>query len=124
MTQPLTLLLYQKLIPGGQLVNRLQDLGYRVQPVADPAALVGDAERGKPLFIIADVEPRHESPCAAIAPLRRNSATTHIPVIAFAAAGNAVAQDAARAAGATLVVPDHAILPHLDQFLEQALQVD
>src|SRR5687768_15825215 len=28
MTQPLTLLLFERLLPGGQLVNRMEDLGY------------------------------------------------------------------------------------------------
>jgi len=56
--------------------------------------------------------------------LRKNPATAHIPIIAFAAAGNTEAQDAARNAGATLVVQDTAILVHLDQFLDRALQVD
>ena len=35
MTQPLALVLYEKLLPGSQLVNRLQDLNYRVQAIAD-----------------------------------------------------------------------------------------
>ena len=30
MTQPLALVWYEKLMPGSKLVNRLQDLGYRV----------------------------------------------------------------------------------------------
>ena len=38
MTQPLALVLYEKLLPGSQLVNRLQDLNYRVQTIADPAS--------------------------------------------------------------------------------------
>jgi hypothetical protein len=38
MTQPLALVYYQKLIPGNRLVNKLQDLNYRVQTVNDPAA--------------------------------------------------------------------------------------
>ena len=29
MTRPLALFVYEKLLPGGPLVNRLQDLGYR-----------------------------------------------------------------------------------------------
>ena len=124
MTQPLSLLLYQKLIPGGQLVNRLQDLGYRVQPVADPGTLVEDAEREKPLLVIVDLEPREQQACAAIAQLRRNPTTGHIPVIAFAGPNNLAGQESARAAGATLVAHDNTILLHLEQFLEQALQVD
>ena len=39
--QPLALVLYEKLLPGTQLVNRLQDLNYRVQTVNDAALLTG-----------------------------------------------------------------------------------
>jgi CheY-like chemotaxis protein len=124
MTQPLTLCVYERLLPGGQLVNRLQDMGYRVQAIADPATLVEQAEREKPLLIMADLEPRQQQVCEAISSLKKNSATSHIPIIAFAPARNAAVQDTARTAGATLVVNDSAILVHLNQFLEQALQVD
>ena len=124
MNQPLTLCLYERLLPGGQLVNRLQDMGYRVQSLADPAALVEQAEREKPLLVMADLEPRQDQVCEAIATLKKNSITNHIPVIAFASNHNAAILEAARTAGATLAVTDSAILVHLDQFLEQALQLD
>ena len=39
MTQPLALVVYEKLLPGTQLVNRLQDLHYRVQAVTDADTL-------------------------------------------------------------------------------------
>jgi hypothetical protein len=45
-------------------------------------------------------------------------------VIAFSSATKPALQDGARTAGATLAVTDTAILAHLDQFLDQALQVD
>jgi CheY-like chemotaxis protein len=124
MTRPLTLCLYEKLLPGGQLVNRLQDLGYRVQSLSDPASLVEHAEREKPLVVIADLEPRQNQVCEAIAKLKQHGSTGHIPVIAFSSAHKTAVQEAARSAGATLVVNDTAILAHLDQFLQQALQVD
>src|SRR5882672_9380576 len=66
MKRPLTLCLYEKLLPGGQLVNRLQDLGYRVQSLSDPKSLVEHAEREKPLVVIADLEPRQNQVCEAI----------------------------------------------------------
>jgi CheY-like chemotaxis protein len=116
--------LYERLLPGGQLVNRLQDRGYRVQSIAHPQYLVEQAEKEKPLLVMVDLEPRPDEVCAAVGDLRKNPATAHIPIIAFAAASNAAAQDAARSAGATLVVQDAAIVVHLDQFLEQALQVE
>jgi len=124
MAHPLALFLYEKLLPGGQLLNRLQDLGYRVQAIADPATLVEHAEREKPLLVLVDLEPRKDAVCQAIANLRQHEATAHIPVIAFSSANNIGLQDAARAAGATLVVHDTGILVHLEQLLQQALQVD
>ena len=84
MKQPLALLLYEKLLPGGQLVHRLEDLGYRVQPVPAPDDLVNVAERDKPMLVFVDLEPRFEKICEAISGLRQNSSTAHIPVVAFA----------------------------------------
>ena len=40
MIQPLALVFYERLLPGSQVVNRLQDMRYRVQVVGDPAGLV------------------------------------------------------------------------------------
>lgn len=124
MKQPLALLLYEKLLPGGQLVNRLQDIGYRVQPVPGPADLLSTAEREMPMLAFIDLEPRFEVNCEAIATLRGNAPTSHIPVIAFASQQNAQAHDKARKAGATLVVNESALLLHLNQFLDQALHVE
>ena len=123
MKEPLTLLLYERLLPGGQLVNRMQDLGYRVQAIADPATLLEQAEHEKPLLIMADLEPKLEQICEAISRLKKNSQTSHIPVIAFASSSESDVQKAALAAGATLVVNDAAILQYLQQFLDQALQL-
>lgn len=124
MTRPLAICVFERLLPGGQLVNRLQDMGYRVQSLGDPATLAEQAEREKPILVLADLEPRHDPICAAIAHLKSNGPTAHIPVIAFAAASHSAAHEAGRKAGAALVVSDTAILLHLDQFLDQALQVD
>jgi CheY-like chemotaxis protein len=124
MTRPLALLLYEKLLPGSQLVNRLQDLKYRVQSVTDPAALVRCAEQEKPMLVLADLAANRGDVCGAIAELKRNPATQHIPVIAFAPENSAELEAAARQAGATLVVSDTAILTHLAPFLDQALQVE
>ncbi len=124
MKQPLALLLYEKLLPGGQLVHRLEDLGYRVQPVPAPGDLVAVAEREKPMLAFIDLEPRFEILCQAISALRQNTVTAHIPVIAFSKQKNQPAQQTARNAGATLVVNDSALLLHLGQFLDQALHVD
>jgi CheY-like chemotaxis protein len=124
MAQPLALFFYERLLPGGQLVNLLEDAGYRVQTSNNANSLSDEAERDKPLLVLVDLEPAGAPVLAAISKLRQNSATSHIPVIAIASAANTSLQENARAAGATLVVNDHAILVHLTQLLEQALQVD
>ncbi len=124
MTQPLALVLYSKLFPGSQLVNRLQDLKYRVKTVADAGMLVDCAEQAKPMVVLADLEPSGADVCAAIRRLKQNAATRHLPVIAFRGERAAELEAAAQAAGATLVVSDSAILSHLAQFLEQALHVE
>jgi CheY-like chemotaxis protein len=117
-------LLYEKLLPGSQLVHKLQDLGYRVQPVPSPSDLVATAEREKPIVAFVDLEPRPEPAAAAIAALLAHPDTAHVPVIAFASPRNEAAHAAARQAGAKLVVPDHALLNHLSQFLDQALALE
>ena len=122
--KPLAVLLYAKLLPGGQLAGRLEDLGYRVQSLSNPADLVSVAEREKPLLIIADFEPQVEEVTQAVAAARAATSTAHVPVIGIVSARNAAAQAAARQAGANLVVADTVILQHLPQFIDQALALD
>lgn len=124
MTEPLALVVYEKLLPGTQLVNRLQDLKYRVKAITDASTLVECARQEKPLIILADVFSSRGDICQTIARLRKDRDAQHIPVIAFAAEESAELQKVAREAGATLVVSDTAIVNHLSQFLEQALQVE
>lgn len=124
MTRPLALVLYEKLLPGSQLANRLQDLGYRVITVSDPDALVVCAEQEKPLLVCADLTAARAKVVDVIAHLKRNPATNHLPIIAFADEKDVSIQSSARDAGATLVVSDAAILTHLEPFLEQALRLD
>ncbi len=123
-TRPLALVLYEKLLPGTQLVNRLQDLGYRVLTVSDAASLVNTAEQEKPMVVFADLFATRSKAIDAISSLRKNSPTSHLPVVAFAADPDEKTQVRVREAGATLVASDAAVLNHLEQFLEQALQLD
>ena len=124
MTKPLALVLYEKVLPGGQLVNRLQDIGYRVSTISPLGKLVEAAAGQKPLIVFADLVSREADVPGAIARLKESPETSHLPVIAFAPEEEAELQQAARKAGANLVVNDSAILTHLNQWLDQALQVD
>lgn len=124
MTQPLALVVYEKLLPGTQLVNRLQDLNYRVRAVTDSKTLVGIARQEKPMLVLADLDSTKDDICKVIAELRGDASTQHIPVIAIAREGDSSLQKAAEAAGATLVAGETAILGHLTQFLDRALMVE
>jgi len=124
MTQPLALVLYEKILPGSQLVNRLQDLKYRVQTISDAGLLVECAEQAKPLLVLVDLESSRNNVTPAIAQLKQHPATGHLPIIAFGADKKPELQAAAKTAGVTLVVAEAAILSHLPQFLEQALVVE
>ncbi len=124
MVEPLALVLYERLLPGSQLVNRLQDLKYRVQTITDPALLVSCAEQTKPMLVLADLHSQRNNVLPAITQLRQNEATKHIPVIGFAADTAPAGEAAAKSAGVTLLVHENAVLTHLSQFLEQALLVE
>lgn len=124
MTQPLALVLYEDLMPGSQLVNRLQDLHYRILSVPNASQLPEYARKEGPMLVFADLGSSSADICAAIARLKSEPATAHIPVIAFADEGADQLQSAGRQAGATLVATDSAVLSHLPQLLEQALQVE
>jgi CheY-like chemotaxis protein len=124
MTKPLALLVYEQLLPGSQLVNRLQDLGYRVQALNDLQLLVTQARQEKPLLALVDLAFRNADACAAIHHLRNASETAHVPVIAFCDPSELELQKAARAAGATLIAASDGILEQLPALLDQALQID
>ena len=123
MTQPLALVFYEKLLPGSQLVNRLQDLNYRVQAVNDLPALLRCAQSEGPMLAVVDLESKRDDVCRAIVALKADAATQHIPIIAFAGEQAAELRAAAQKAGATLVVGETTIANYLPQLLNQALQV-
>jgi CheY-like chemotaxis protein len=121
--QPLAIVFYERLMPGSQLVNRLQDLNYRVLAVNNPALLAATAHRESPLLVFVDLEARGEV-IEAIAKIRADAATNHLPVVAFAPDKNADLLTAAQKAGANLSVGESTLASHLETLLEQALHID
>ncbi len=124
MTLPLALVFYEDLIPGSQLVNRLQDSQYRVQAVSKLDELTACAASAGPMLIFADLVSKSGDVCAVIRKLRAEPTTAHIPIIGFADDAEEALQAAGREAGAALVAADSVILTHLTQFIERALQVE
>ncbi|HZL78634.1 MAG TPA: hypothetical protein VFC17_07250, partial [Candidatus Limnocylindrales bacterium] len=82
MTEPLAMVFYERLMPGSQLVNRLQDLNYRVLAVNNAARLAASAKRETPLLLFVDLATPGDV-CGVIARLKSEPATSHLPVIAF-----------------------------------------
>lgn len=123
MIEPLALIFYERLMPGSQLVNRLQDLNYRVLSLSDLERLPATVQRESPLLLFVDLAAPGDIG-GAIAALRSNPGTAHLPVIAFAPENATDALTAARAAGATIVVSETAVISHLSQLIDQALHLD
>jgi PleD family two-component response regulator len=124
MMQPLALVLYEQLLPGTQLLNRLRDLGYRVQSCTDAYAILTLARQEKPIILLADLRFRDADICAILRELKAHAETAHIPVIAFADPGQERVQAAAAEAGPTLIAGSDGILDQLEALLQQALHVE
>lgn len=124
MTQPLVILVYERILPGSQLLNRFQDMGYRVLTLNDPRLLADTARREGPLLAVVDMPFTQADAARAIAELRSSHETEHVPVIAIVPAGDKNLEQKAVESRATLVAHDTTILNHLDRFLDQALQLD
>ena len=111
-------------MPGSQLVNRLQDLGYRVQTLTEPSLLIETAKREKPMLALVDLVSNRANVCGIIKDFKNTEVTGHIPIVGFAAQKEQRLHDEAAKSGATLVAYDDALLPQLPHLLEHALQVE
>ena len=123
MTQPLALVCYERILPGSQLVNQLQDSGYRVEVVMDADDLPESARDQKPMLIFVDLASTTRDVPGVLNRILKAPDTQHLPIVAFFPEGSDDIETRARASGATLVVHESAVLTHLEQLLEQALQV-
>ena len=123
MQQPLAIVLYERLLPGSQLVNRLQDLHYRVLAVNNFATLAATVKRESPLLVLVDLAGRGDSG-AAIQSIKSEAATAHVPIIAFAPDDQTESLAAATLAGANFTVTYSSLMAHLSRWLDQALHVD
>ena len=123
MSQPLAIFFYERLMPGSQLVNRLQDLNYRVLALDNAARLAATLQREMPLLLVADLDAKGDV-MNAIKKIKADEATSHVPIIAFAPDNSPELLAAAQADGVNLAVTESALTGHLSQILEQALHVD
>ena len=122
MTSPLAVLCYENLLPGSQMVNRLEDLSYRVEVLNDSRQLAAVALRVKPMVVLVDMNSRDYDVASAISNLRNEAETSHIPVLAFTDTEDETGQEAARTAGANMVASGKAILDQLPSLLDHVLE--
>jgi CheY-like chemotaxis protein len=122
--KPLALVLYEQLLPGTQLINRLQDCGYRVRSTSAPRELLELARTERPLFVLADLRFTLANICDTLRQLKADEATQHIAIIAFADPADTRSQTAALDAGAAVVAGSDGILDQLEALLDQALHVE
>ena len=123
MPQPLALVFYERLMPGSQLVNRLQDLNYRVLVLNSIELLAATARREKPLLLLADLITASDI-CGAITKIKADADTSHVPIIAFAPESEMALIEAAQQAGANFAVTETGLASHLPHMIDRALQVD
>jgi CheY-like chemotaxis protein len=121
--QPLALVFYERLMPGSQLVNRLQDLSYRVLSLNDASRLIATVQRESPLLLFIDLAVPGDI-SGLIATIRSTPATAHLPIVGFAPEDAPALLTAARDAGANITVTESAVITYLSQLIDQALRVD
>ena len=123
MNEPLALLLSERGLIASQLTERLEGVRYRHAVINRPADLVASAESQQAMVVLVDVEGLPVPTLSAIEQLRANQTTSHIPVIAFAKEADDATQASLVAKGATIVVNEAAVLDHLAQLLDRALDI-
>lgn len=124
MTKPLALCWYENLLLGNQLVNRLQDLNYRVEVANDIQNLVAQAIKERPFVVLMDLGYRTADVCRTIGEFRQNEDTKHIPILAFGPQREGSWQTEAHSAGATLVAVESGLLQQLPQLLDHVLGIE
>jgi DNA-binding response OmpR family regulator len=122
-TEPLALLLCSRGLIATQLAERLEAWRYRMVTIVNPAELISAAAREQAMVIFADLEGRDEAVIAAVANLRGNQGTEHIPVIGFKRDLDEAKQADLSGRGFAVAVNDQAILSHLPLLLERALDI-
>ncbi len=124
MLKPLAFVCSENMVLGSQLVNRLQDLGYRVEVISDADQILVQARSARPFVIISDLVSRGTNAVPVIKELRQDEATAHIPVIGMTTNPRQQFHADAVAAGVSVVAMESGILAQLPQLLDIALAVE
>ena len=122
-TRPLAIVFHERLMPGSQLVNRLQDLNYRVLTPDNLEIIATTVRLETPLLLFLDLKAPGDV-LSVIRQIKADEMTAHVPIITFAPDTDLVLTETAKKSGANLSVADSAVANHLPQLIEQALLVE
>ena len=122
-TQPLAIVFHERLMPGSQLVNRLQDMNYRVLAADSAESLAATVKLETPLLLFVDLKAPGDI-LGIIGTIKADETTAHVPIIAFAPDAETELTEAAKTSGANLSVADSAVANHLPHLIDQALVVE
>lgn len=106
------------------MVNRLQDMGYRVVATTDHHQLVAEVRKHLPMVFVADLECKTGDIADVIRELKEDLETQHIPVLAFANLEDEALHEKARIAGAKLIAGREGVLEQLPHLLDHVLEMD
>jgi hypothetical protein len=112
-TQPVSMVIHDRLMPGSAIANRLVDRGWRVHTHSGADAPLQQLRRHKPMLVVVQLDLRGGDVDLA-----------HMAVLAYGPLANGRLRDAAIAAGAQVVAADSSILEQLPNLIEAALAVD
>ena len=122
-TQPLAIVFHERLMPGSQLVNRLQDLSYRVLAADNSDSLAATVKLETPLLLFLDLKAPGDI-LGIISAIKADTTTAHVPIIGFAPDAETDVMEAAKKSGANFAVADSAVANHLRHLIDQALLVE
>lgn len=122
-TQPLAIVFHERLMPGSQLVNRLQDMNYRVLAADNAESLAATVQQEMPLLLFVDLKAPGNI-LGVIGQIKAEATTAHVPIIAFAPDTELALTESAKSAGANISVADSAVANHLPHLIDQALLVE
>lgn len=97
-----------------------KQVGADVQFARTPEAIVEQAREVRPALAIFDLNSGKTDPIATIAALKRDPATSDVPVIGFVSHVQVTVIEAARQAGADQVLPRSAFAARLPEILMSA----
>lgn len=123
-SQPVSLVVHDRLMPGSAIANRLVDRGWRVHTHGGVEGFLDQLRHRRPMLLVVQLDLRGGEVCRLIEELRADVELAHIAVLAYGPVSNIRLRDAAIAAGAQVVAADSSILDQLPSLIETALSVD